>query len=338
MAKASKGGYYAVRVGRKPGVYLTWDECQQQVNGFPAAKHKKFPSRAEAEAFAGVRGSAQANIPVGKPISSLPRSDGGERVKRPASEQSGPPTKRSKPDPVTRSGQMPKGRVVYCDGSARGNGQKGATAGIGVFWGHEVGAKNLSERLPGAGKLQTNNRAEMYAVARILETDPLPELPLTICSDSEYTIGVFSKWISGWKRRGWKTSDGKPVANQDLIRYVLSLLALRAAASSPPSSSSSTLSATSSTSVMTNVTFHKVKAHVGIEGNEQADRFANLGALSPEVEERDFEKETRENERKLREGKGAVKRVEDVKWGVEIEEGDLLDEEELVELERNQAF
>lgn len=186
----------------------------------------------------------------------------------------------------------------------------------------------------------------LQAVARILETDPHPEEPLTVCSDSEYTIGglyraqlchdtrpwltrpshpVFSKWIPGWRNRGWRTSDGKPVANQDLIRYILSLLALRMRPDSQ--------------TPLANITFQKVKAHVGIEGNEQADRFANNGAMMPEVEDRDFAQATKENERKLKErSAGPVKSVEEVEWAVEIDEGDLLDEDELQRLEATQRF
>ncbi|GAA6016533.1 hypothetical protein JCM10207_002830 [Rhodosporidiobolus poonsookiae] len=330
MGKSVKGGFYAVRVGRQPGVYTTWDDAKRQVDGFVAARHKKFPTRAEAEAFVGGQDGPTASTSAGGVQTKLATSTNVRKGKGRALDEDEPPAKkqRREVDPIFRSGTLPKGRHVYCDGSSRGNGQKGATAGIGVFWSHEEGANNLSERLPGGDKLQTNNRAEMYAVARILETDPHPEQPLTICSDSTYTIDAFSKWIPSWRRRGWKTADNKDVANKDLILYILSLLALRTRAGATPSATS-------------NITFHKVKAHVGIEGNEQADRFANAGALKPPAPDRDFAQATKDNERKLREGagKGESKvKVEDVKWEVEIEEGDLLDAEELAELERTQAF
>lgn len=194
------------------------------------------------------------------------------------------------------------------------------------------------------------------AVARILETDPTPEVPLTICTDSAYTIGgslsltflpspppltpfllsaVFSTWLEGWKKRNWRNASGDPVANQDLIRYVLSLLALRTSSSASSSASTSN----SKKNNTANITFQKVKAHVGIEGNEQADRLANHGAFKDVLEDRDYAKDTRENEKKLREKKGAGVKVEDVEWLIAgIEEGDLLDEDELRELEEKQAF
>ena len=49
--------FYAVRAGRKTGVFLTWDECKKQVMGFPGASYKGFATQAEAEAF--VKGTAE---------------------------------------------------------------------------------------------------------------------------------------------------------------------------------------------------------------------------------------------------------------------------------------
>ena len=43
--------YYAVRVGKVPGIYQTWDECKKNVHGFPAAEYKSFPSEEEAKAI-----------------------------------------------------------------------------------------------------------------------------------------------------------------------------------------------------------------------------------------------------------------------------------------------
>jgi hypothetical protein len=47
------GRFYAVLVGRTPGVYTTWDECSKQVNGFSGAKYKKFASESDAMAYIG---------------------------------------------------------------------------------------------------------------------------------------------------------------------------------------------------------------------------------------------------------------------------------------------
>ena len=50
--------YYAVRTGKKPGIYNTWEECKAVVDGYPGAQYKSFKTREEAEAFAGVSGAA----------------------------------------------------------------------------------------------------------------------------------------------------------------------------------------------------------------------------------------------------------------------------------------
>lgn len=57
----AKQKYYAVKVGLTPGVYLTWDECKAQVDGFPGAVHKSFPTMEEAAAYAGVENARPEN-------------------------------------------------------------------------------------------------------------------------------------------------------------------------------------------------------------------------------------------------------------------------------------
>lgn len=57
--------YYAVRVGKTPGIYLTWDDCKAMVDGYPGAKYKSFPSIAEAEAF--LEGVTYAAATVSEP-------------------------------------------------------------------------------------------------------------------------------------------------------------------------------------------------------------------------------------------------------------------------------
>ncbi|GAA6016648.1 hypothetical protein JCM11491_006031 [Sporobolomyces phaffii] len=341
MAKTTKPGFYAVKVGRVPGVYKTWDECRAQVDGFQGGRHKKFPTLVEAQAF--VKGLA---LPTVATASTAPNGKGKGKG-RALEQDEAPAAKRQKTskaaaasDVVFRSqeAKFPASRTVYSDGSSKGNGKKGAVAGSGVFWSHELGAKNLSERLP--GKLQTNNRAEMYAVARILETDPHPEQPLLICTDSKYTIEVFTSYIPGWRARGWKTSGGQTPMNSDLIKYILSLLALRTLHTSSSSSSSSS-------SCMANVKFKWIKGHAGQEGNEMADKLANQGAQLPVAVARDFDQLARDNEQKLRDATttatnktttrgGAARTIDDVTWAVET--CDLLSDAELKELERTQEF
>ena len=53
--------YYAVKQGRKPGVYETWDECKEQVDGYSGAIYKSFKSRIDAEEFAGIKSPMPKN-------------------------------------------------------------------------------------------------------------------------------------------------------------------------------------------------------------------------------------------------------------------------------------
>ena len=58
--------YYAVRTGRKTGVFLTWAECQKQVTGFSGAEFKSFPTMEDAQAFAGANVCAGEMSDIGK--------------------------------------------------------------------------------------------------------------------------------------------------------------------------------------------------------------------------------------------------------------------------------
>ena len=72
--------------------------------------------------------------------------------------------------------------------------------------------------LGGADRATTNNRMELTAALALLEA--IKELPrpaqLSIRTDSRYLIDGFSKWIQGWKRKGWRTASGGAVLNRDL--------------------------------------------------------------------------------------------------------------------------
>lgn len=115
------------------------------------------------------------------------------------------------------------------------------------------------------------------------------------------------------------------MANRDLIEYVVSLIALRM----PPQATD----ADKAKKPTANVTFLKVKAHVGIEGNEMADKFANTGAMSPEVPDRDFEADTAKNKQRAKE-RGVSH--QDIEYDVLLD--DLLTVEELNELSDSQQF
>ncbi|CAL1698323.1 unnamed protein product [Somion occarium] len=170
--------------------------------------------------------------------------------------------------------------TVYCDGACKNNGKANAIAGIGVWWGPKD-HRNAAERCPGA---QTNNRAELIALIRVLETVPRSKTPLMIRTDSKYTIDCFREWIAKWRRNGWKTSKGEPVKNESIIRYLDALLAERSASGQE-------------------IELDYVAGHKGHEGNEGADRLANDGCLLPKVLDQDWnalEAQTRQRTAKSR--------------------------------------
>ncbi|MDA0717214.1 MAG: ribonuclease HI [Cyanobacteria bacterium] len=105
-------------------------------------------------------------------------------------------------------------RVVAaaCDGACSGNPGPG---GWGALLRFEDGSV---QEMGGADRATTNNRMELTAALALLET--IKELPrpaqLSIRTDSRYLIDGFSKWIMGWKRKGWRTASGGAVLNRDL--------------------------------------------------------------------------------------------------------------------------
>ncbi|KIM70093.1 hypothetical protein SCLCIDRAFT_504560 [Scleroderma citrinum Foug A] len=126
----------------------------------------------------------------------------------------------------------------------------------------------IRERCPGD---QTNNRAELIAIVRILETTPPLKRKLLIKTDSKYSIQCVTSWIFKWMQNGFLAADGRPVKNRGLIKYLAALLHARRVASQT-------------------VEFEHVRGHVGIEGNEAADQLANMGTLKPPMLERDWER------------------------------------------------
>ncbi|KAL2015012.1 hypothetical protein VTK56DRAFT_6528 [Thermocarpiscus australiensis] len=233
--------FYGVAIGRKPGVYTDWSKAQEAIVGWKGPKYKKFDTRAEAEAFVRTYGTATTTTAVLEPDSDQ------------AEDSAEPPTKRAKQ--VTKPAPSRKDiAVVYTDGSSRGNGRAGATAGVGVYFG-DSDPRNVSERLQ--GEVQTNQRAELTAILRALEGVDDTQA-LEIRTDSKYSIQCVTEWYVNWERNGWKTREG-PVKNQDLVQ------AIRAKLTERESKGGQTQ-------------FVWVKGHDTDPGNIAADRLAVEGA------------------------------------------------------------
>jgi ribonuclease HI len=136
--------------------------------------------------------------------------------------------------------------VVYTDGACKGNPGPGG-------WGAWMVSGQHEKELWGGEPLTTNNRMELTAVIQALTTLKR-RCQVIVYTDSEYVRKGITEWITGWKRKGWKTADNKPVKNAELWQ------ALEAA------------------TLAHQVEWRWVKGHSGDPGNERADALANRGA------------------------------------------------------------
>lgn len=134
---------------------------------------------------------------------------------------------------------------IYTDGACLGNPGPGGWGAVLYFQDgsvYEVG---------GAERETTNNRMELQAAIASLQLfrDSGQTKPIQLYSDSQYLIKGLTQWLKGWKKKGWKTSAGKAVLNQDLWQLLDQL--------------NDSL-----------VTWKHVPAHQGIAGNERCDAIA----------------------------------------------------------------
>ena len=102
----------------------------------------------------------------------------------------------------------------------------------------------------------TNNMGELMAVLDLLQQTAHLDEPLQVFCDSTYVINTVTKWMAGWKRRGWRKGDGKPVMNVELVKALDAAMTAR------------------------QVEFVWVKGHAGHVLNEAADRLANAAATA----------------------------------------------------------
>lgn len=100
--------------------------------------------------------------------------------------------------------------MVWTDGACSGNPGPGGWAAV------VVAPSGETTELSGSERQTTNNRMELTgAIEGLRALDG--QTPVVIVTDSRLMIDSMTKWIAGWKRKGWKTAAGKPVKNQDLI-------------------------------------------------------------------------------------------------------------------------
>ncbi len=141
---------------------------------------------------------------------------------------------------------------IFTDGACKGN------PGIGG-WGALMKYGGKTRSLSGGVKLTTNNRMELLAVIRALEALTRP-CKIHLHTDSKYVQKGISEWIHSWKNQNWRTSNKKQVKNDDLWKQLDQLAQQH------------------------QIEWFWVRGHSGHDGNEQADKLANLGVESVEKE------------------------------------------------------
>ncbi|KQZ94082.1 ribonuclease H [Mesorhizobium sp. Root157] len=134
---------------------------------------------------------------------------------------------------------------IFTDGACSGNPGPGG-------WGAILRFNGATRELSGGEALTTNNRMELMAAISALDALKEPCV-VDLHTDSSYVKDGISSWIEGWKRRGWKTADNKPVKNVELWQ------------------------ALDEARKRHKVAWHWVKGHAGHPENERADELARTG-------------------------------------------------------------
>ncbi len=132
--------------------------------------------------------------------------------------------------------------TLYTDGACSGNPGPGGWACVLIYGEH-------MKELSGGERETTNNRMEMMAALEGLKALKRP-CKVEFYTDSNYLKDGITKWLDGWKKRGWKTSSKKPVKNQDIWEQLDEVIQKH------------------------EIEWHWVKGHAGIEHNERCDELA----------------------------------------------------------------
>lgn len=134
---------------------------------------------------------------------------------------------------------------IYTDGACRGNPGPGG-------WGALLRAGKHEKELWGGELHTTNNRMEMTAVIKSLQALKKPS-DVVLTTDSQYVRKGITEWITGWKRRNWKTASKAPVKNVELWKQIDALAEQHT------------------------IEWRWVKGHSGHAENERVDELANRG-------------------------------------------------------------
>lgn len=220
--------YYAVKVGKEPGIYETWKECQEQTKGFPKAEFKGFDLLSDAENF--MKGIRISKTPT--PVKTA-KTDLFENKSVPMIE-----VQNFSPAP-NKAHSLPEEVTIYTDGSCfnakeiqQGRRSDGglmlAPGGYAAVFIDQSGKELL--RISGGNQATTNNKMELTAVKEALQhLEDGKKHKVHLFSDSQYMVNSFTKgWVNNWKKNAlkindeliWRKSNGEIVKNQELLKSI----------------------------------------------------------------------------------------------------------------------
>ncbi len=230
----AKSKFYVVWQGHETGIFTDWETCRQKVQGVAGAKYKSFPTRAEAEAAFKSGPSA-----IGKTTSGNSASG----TKKPSNRIT--PKTWSAEDIAT----LTEDTLIFTDGGCEPNpGEAGS--GMAIYRDGKI-----DELWYGLYNPQgTNNTAELNALHQALmvaKQEIKQKRSVCILCDSKYSIQCVTQWALGWEKKGWTKPSGE-IKNLELIKEQYYLYQ----------------------TIKDQIKVLHVNGHVGVEGNELADRMS----------------------------------------------------------------
>jgi ribonuclease HI len=251
--------FYAVLKGHKVGIFNTWAACQASTKGYSGAAFKSFATKEEADVYLG-NTSMSSGILSETSLGTPPR------------------TLSTKPTQATVTSSNPDGLTIvlayqfpvqiYTDGACDPN--PGATgSGLVVYEYGKLTTLKYGYHSPNG----TNNTAELIALREAIKLAHHyieKGQPVEILSDSDYSLKAVFVWSEGWKNKNWTKSGSAPIQNLELIKECYTL----------------------SRPLIGKVQMTHVRAHLGIEGNELADRLSVQAQLQQIIGWTDYIDET----------------------------------------------
>ena len=238
--------FYVVWQGRETGIFTDWTTCKKQVDKFNGAKYKSFPTQAEAEAAFNGQGAGSGS------------------AAKPSASSTSTPKKKSTAQTVktytaAEIAEMAIDTKIFTDGGCEPNpGEAGS--GVAVYRNDVV--DELWYGLYDANG--TNNTAELNALHQAMimaQAEVEKSSSVAIFCDSKYSIQCVTQWAVNWEKSGWKKKGGE-IKNLELIKEMFALHQL----------------------LKDKIQVLHVNGHVGVEGNELADRMSIIAIQAKDKE------------------------------------------------------